>query len=163
MLDDFGLLRLARAHPFTLSHGEQRRLSVASMLVLGQAAAAAGRADIRPGPRNATMLLDKLETLEPVGRAIVVVSHDMRLVAERARRVLVMVGRGAQLRRLARALFADRRCSSGRTWLAAALGAEPSVSDSPSRCSTLGRCRCQSTRRAPAVSTRRAVVPEAAP
>jgi energy-coupling factor transport system ATP-binding protein len=91
MLDDFGLLRLGPAHPFTLSHGEQRRLSVASMLVLGQRLLLLDEPTFGQDQRNATMLLDKLEALAAAGRAIVAVSHDMRLVAERARRVLVMV------------------------------------------------------------------------
>jgi energy-coupling factor transporter ATP-binding protein EcfA2 len=91
ILDDFGLLRLARAHPFTLSHGEQRRLSVASMLVLGQRLLLLDEPTFGQDQRNATMLLDKLEALAAGGRAIVVVSHDMRLVAERCQRVLVLV------------------------------------------------------------------------
>lgn len=91
MLDDFGLLRLARAHPFSLSHGEQRRLSVASMLVLGQRLLLLDEPTFGQDQRNATMLLDKLEALAAGGKAIVVVSHDMRLVAERCRRVLVLV------------------------------------------------------------------------
>jgi len=91
MLDDFGLLRLAPAHPFSLSHGEQRRLSVASMLVLGQRLLLLDEPTFGQDQRNATMLMDKLEALADDGRAIVVVSHDMRLVAERAQRVLVLV------------------------------------------------------------------------
>jgi energy-coupling factor transport system ATP-binding protein len=91
MLDDFGLSRLGPAHPFTLSHGEQRRLSVASMLVLGQRLLLLDEPTFGQDQRNATMLLDKLEALAASGRAIVAVSHDMRLVAERAQRVLVLV------------------------------------------------------------------------
>ena len=107
MLDDFGLLRLARAHPFTLSHGEQRRLSVASMLVLGQGLLLLDEPTFGQDRRNAMMLLDKLETLAAGGRAIVVVSHDMRLVAERARRVLVLVDGSLAFDGPPAALFAD--------------------------------------------------------
>jgi len=91
MLDDFGLLWLGPAHPFTLSHGEQRRLSVASMLVLGQRLLLLDEPTFGQDQRNATMLLDKLEALAATGHAIIAVTHDMRLVAERARRVLVMI------------------------------------------------------------------------
>jgi energy-coupling factor transport system ATP-binding protein len=91
MLEDFGLLRLAPAHPFTLSHGEQRRLSVASMLVMGQRLLLLDEPTFGQDQRNAMMLLDKLEALAAEGRTVVAVSHDMRLVAERARRVLVLV------------------------------------------------------------------------
>jgi energy-coupling factor transport system ATP-binding protein len=90
-LGDFGLLRLGPAHPFTLSHGEQRRLSVASMLVLGQRLLLLDEPTFGQDQRNATMLLDRLEALAAEGRAVVAISHDMRLVAERAHRVLVLV------------------------------------------------------------------------
>ena len=96
MLADFGLLSLAAAHPFTLSHGEQRRLSVASMLVLGQQLLLLDEPTFGQDQKNASMLLDKLEALAHDGRAIVAITHDMRLVAERAVRVLV-VGDGTVL------------------------------------------------------------------
>jgi energy-coupling factor transporter ATP-binding protein EcfA2 len=107
MLDDFGLLRLAPAHPFTLSHGEQRRLSVASMLVLGQRLLLLDEPTFGQDQRNATMLLDKLEALAADGRAIVVVSHDMRLVAERAQRALVLVDGALAFDGSPTRLFAD--------------------------------------------------------
>jgi len=91
ILDDFGLRRLGPAHPFTLSHGEQRRLSVASMLVMGQRLLLLDEPTFGQDQRNAAMLLDKLEALAAEGRTLVAVSHDMRLVAERAQRVLVLV------------------------------------------------------------------------
>ena len=116
MLDDFGLLRLGPAHPFTLSHGEQRRLSVASMLVLGQRLLLLDEPTFGQDQRNATMLLDKLEALAAAGRAIVVVSHDMRLVAERAAAGAGAGGRRAGVRRPAgAAVRRRRRCSGART------------------------------------------------
>ncbi len=90
LLASFGLTHLEAAHPFTLSHGEQRRLSVASMLVLGQAVLILDEPTYGQDRRNATMLLDQLDALAERGRTLVVVSHDMRMVAERAQRVLVL-------------------------------------------------------------------------
>jgi energy-coupling factor transport system ATP-binding protein len=91
-LTDFGLMPLAEAHPFTLSHGEQRRLSVAAMLVLDQSALLLDEPTYGQDRRNHTLLLDRLSALAGAGRAIVTITHDMRLVAERASRVLVMAG-----------------------------------------------------------------------
>ncbi|MFN8635550.1 MAG: ABC transporter ATP-binding protein [Chloroflexota bacterium] len=108
MLDDFGLRRLAAAHPFTLSHGEQRRLSVASMLVLGQQLLILDEPTFGQDQRNATMLLDKVDALTADGQAVLVVSHDMRLVAERARRVLVLVDGALAFDGPPSDLFADR-------------------------------------------------------
>lgn len=90
MLAEFGLGRLARAHPFALSHGEQRRLSVAAMLVLGQRGLLLDEPTFGQDRRNADLLLDKLVGLAADGRAIVAISHDMRLVAERAVRAIAM-------------------------------------------------------------------------
>jgi energy-coupling factor transport system ATP-binding protein len=90
MLDEFGLGALALAHPFSLSHGEQRRLSVAAMLILGQRGLFLDEPTFGQDRRNAHVLLDKLVALTTTGRAVVAITHDMRLVAERAERVVVM-------------------------------------------------------------------------
>ena len=91
LLAEFGLERLAEAHPYSLSYGEQRRLSVAAMLAVGQEALFLDEPTFGQDRRNALSLLDKLGALAEDGRAIVAITHDMRLVAERARRALVML------------------------------------------------------------------------
>ncbi|MCC7368506.1 MAG: ABC transporter ATP-binding protein [Chloroflexi bacterium] len=96
MLADFGLLALGPAHPFSLSHGEQRRLSVASMLVLGQRLLLLDEPTFGQDQKNATMLLDKLEALAAEQRGVVAITHDMRLVSEHAQRVVV-IGDGTVL------------------------------------------------------------------
>lgn len=90
ILEDFGLAALAPVHPFTLSHGEQRRLSVAAMLVLDQALLLLDEPTFGQDRRNAMLLADKLAALVAAGRTVVTITHDMRLVAERAERVLVL-------------------------------------------------------------------------
>jgi energy-coupling factor transport system ATP-binding protein len=90
MLDQFGLVDLALAHPYSLSHGEQRRLSVAAMLVLGQRGLLLDEPTFGQDRRNADLLLDKLVALALDGHAIVTITHDMRLVAERAQRAIAM-------------------------------------------------------------------------
>lgn len=109
MLSRFGLESLAPASPFTLSHGEQRRLSVASMLVLGQRVLLLDEPTFGQDRRNYDQLLAELERLAREDKAIVAITHDMRLVAEHADRVLAMAdgqvifdGRPADL-------FADQR------------------------------------------------------
>jgi len=90
MLDQFGLGDLALAHPYSLSHGEQRRLSVAAMLVLGQRGLLLDEPTFGQDRRNADLLLDKLAGLTADGHAMVTITHDMRLVAERAQRAIAM-------------------------------------------------------------------------
>jgi energy-coupling factor transporter ATP-binding protein EcfA2 len=90
ILEEFGLQSLAQVHPFSLSHGEQRRLSVAAMLVLGQRGLFLDEPTFGQDRRSADVLLNKLGALTAAGHAIVAISHDMRLVAERAHRVIAM-------------------------------------------------------------------------
>jgi energy-coupling factor transport system ATP-binding protein len=108
MLTEFGLMPLAAAHPFTLSHGEQRRLSVAAMLVLDQRALLMDEPTFGQDRRNHTLLLDRLSALAGAGRAIVAITHDMRLVAERASRVLAMADGELIFDGTPRELFANR-------------------------------------------------------
>ena len=108
MLARFGLERLAPASPYTLSHGEQRRLSVASMLVLGQRALLLDEPTFGQDRRNHEQLLDELQRLAREGRAVVAITHDMRLVAERADRVLVLADGQLIFEGSPDSLFADR-------------------------------------------------------
>ena len=90
MLDQFDLGDLALAHPYSLSHGEQRRLSVAAMLVLGQRGLILDEPTFGQDHWNADVLLEKLAALAADGHALVAITHDMRLVAERAERAIAM-------------------------------------------------------------------------
>jgi energy-coupling factor transport system ATP-binding protein len=90
LLDRFGLLRFARANPFTLSHGEKRRLSVATMLAVGQQILILDEPTFGQDQRNADALLDLLCSLHAEGRTIIMITHDMSLVAKYARHVAVM-------------------------------------------------------------------------
>ena len=117
MLARFGLEQLAPASPFTLSHGEQRRLSVASMLVLGQRVLILDEPTFGQDRRNYEQLLDELSRLAEEGITVVAISHDMRLVAERVSHVLVMAegqlvydGAPRHLFSTANAHLLDRAC-----------------------------------------------------
>jgi energy-coupling factor transport system ATP-binding protein len=91
MLEDFGLLGYARANPFTLSHGEKRRLSVATMLILGQKILVLDEPTFGQDRKNTAALLEKLAQLNRAGRTIVMITHDVRLVAEHASQVAVLI------------------------------------------------------------------------
>jgi energy-coupling factor transport system ATP-binding protein len=90
LLEEFGLDRVAQAHPFALSHGEQRRLSVAAMLAPGQQSLFLDEPTFGQDRRNAYLLFEKLRMLAEDGRAIATITHDMRMVAEIADRAVVM-------------------------------------------------------------------------
>ncbi|MCW5888357.1 MAG: ABC transporter ATP-binding protein, partial [Anaerolineales bacterium] len=90
LLETFGLARYAKANPFTLSYGEKRRLSVASMLALGQDVLILDEPTFGQDERNATALLEILQELNRTGKTVIVITHDMRLVLENANRVVAM-------------------------------------------------------------------------
>ena len=94
------------------------------MLALGQHGLFLDEPTFGQDRRNAASLLDKLEALADSGRAIVAITHDMRLVAERAGRSIVMLGGrlvfdGPPLICLQRRLAASRRAPTAadhRSW-----------------------------------------------
>jgi energy-coupling factor transport system ATP-binding protein len=90
LLDNFGLGKYAKANPFTLSYGEKRRLSVASMLAMGQQVLILDEPTFGQDERNANALLELLDELNQAGKTVIVITHDMRVVAEHANRVVVM-------------------------------------------------------------------------
>lgn len=90
LLETFGLARYAKANPFTLSYGEKRRLSVASMLAMGQQVLILDEPTFGQDERNANALLALLDQLNKAGKTVIVITHDMRVVAEHANRVVVM-------------------------------------------------------------------------
>jgi energy-coupling factor transport system ATP-binding protein len=90
LLEEFGLDKLAEAYPYALSHGEQRRLSVAAMLALGQHGLFLDEPTFGQDRANAYLLFEKLRQLAEAARAIVAITHDMRLVAEVATRAIAM-------------------------------------------------------------------------
>ncbi|MEZ3161421.1 ATP-binding cassette domain-containing protein [Microbacterium sp. BWT-B31] len=95
LLARFGLEHKAQTHPFLLSGGQKRRLSVgtalagaaldggAALLVLDEPTFGQDRA-------RADELLSLLRELNAEGTTIVVVTHDMQLVAEYADRAVIV-------------------------------------------------------------------------
>jgi energy-coupling factor transport system ATP-binding protein len=91
MLASFGLDQLARANPFSLSHGEKRRLSVATMLILGQDVVVLDEPTFGQDRQNTDALMSRLVRLNQAGRTVVMITHDPRLVAEYADTVIALV------------------------------------------------------------------------
>lgn len=90
LLQMFSLERYSKANPFTLSLGEKRRLSVATMLAMGQQTLILDEPTFGQDERNAEALLLLLDQLNTQGKTIIVVTHDMRIAAEHAKHVVVL-------------------------------------------------------------------------
>jgi len=92
LLERFGLTAKARTHPFLLSGGQKRRLSVGTALVAGAPVLALDEPTFGQDRARADELLGLLRELNREGTTIIVVTHDMQLVAEYADRMVVMAG-----------------------------------------------------------------------
>ena len=90
MLHRFGLTELADVHPFLLSGGQKRRLSVGTALIAGAPVLALDEPTFGQDRERATELLDILSSLREEGTTVIVVTHDMQLVADYATHIAVL-------------------------------------------------------------------------
>ncbi|MGB3730729.1 ATP-binding cassette domain-containing protein [Microbacterium sp.] len=90
MLDRFGLRYKADEHPFLLSGGEKRRLSVGTALITRPAVVALDEPTFGQDAERAAELLDLLRELQQAGTTIVIVTHDLDLVDAYATHTIVL-------------------------------------------------------------------------
>jgi energy-coupling factor transport system ATP-binding protein len=86
----FGLTRLADRDPHRLSGGEQRRLSLAAMLVHDRPVLLADEPTFGLDRHGTAAVLGALADEARAGRAVLLTCHDLRAVASVADRVLVV-------------------------------------------------------------------------
>jgi energy-coupling factor transport system ATP-binding protein len=91
-LGRLGLARLAEANPFTLSLGQKRRLSVAAMLIRGCPALVLDEPTLGQDAVQSQRLMDMMREFNAGGGTVVMITHDMRIVAEYASNVLALAG-----------------------------------------------------------------------
>ncbi|MEY8743798.1 ABC transporter ATP-binding protein [Bacillales bacterium AN1005] len=80
MLEQFNLQNLTDRHPYQLSMGQKRRLSVASALVREQRILLLDEPTFGQDARNTFAMLSQLERLRRQGTAIIMVTHDREIV-----------------------------------------------------------------------------------
>lgn len=129
ILQRFALEARAHAHPFLLSGGQKRRLSVGTALVAGARVLVLDEPTFGQDRARADELMALLDGLRAEGTTIVVVTHDMQLVTEHADRTIVLAGGRMLAAAATREVFADdallRRAGLRPPPLRAALGALP--------------------------------------
>ncbi|MDQ5822752.1 MAG: energy-coupling factor ABC transporter ATP-binding protein [Chloroflexota bacterium] len=107
LIEEFGLEQHTRSNPFSLSQGQKRRLSVATMLALEAKVLILDEPTFGQDRENATRMMRELQRLNASGVTIVMITHDMKLVGEYARRAGVLVGGVARYDGCVAGLFAD--------------------------------------------------------
>lgn len=90
LLDRLGLAAARDVHPFLLSGGQKRRLSVGTALVTGARVLVLDEPTFGQDRARAAELLDLLDDLVAQGTTVVVVTHDLQLVADHATHVTVL-------------------------------------------------------------------------
>lgn len=90
MLTRFGLEAKAGVHPFLLSGGEKRRLSVGTALITRPRVLALDEPTFGQDRARASELLALLHDLRDEGTTIVVVTHDLQLVAEHTSHTVIL-------------------------------------------------------------------------
>lgn len=107
LLDRFGLADKAGSHPFLLSGGQKRRLSVGTALVAGAPVLVLDEPTFGQDRARADELLSLLSELNAEGTTIVVVTHDMQLVTDYADRTVVLADGRVLAHRSTADIFAD--------------------------------------------------------
>ncbi|MEM1575519.1 MAG: energy-coupling factor transporter ATPase [Nitrososphaerota archaeon] len=91
ILESMDLLKYAEEHPFFLGKGQRRKLAIASVLSLNPEIIIVDEPTTGQdwkGSKEIMNILDRLNKEE--GRTIIVITHNMRVVAEHCDRVIVM-------------------------------------------------------------------------
>lgn len=92
-LERFDLKAFSEYNPFQLSQGQKRRLSVASMLIGGQSILILDEPTYGQDKKNTEQLMEYIKELNFSGVTIIIITHDMNLVANYCSRV-VLLNRG---------------------------------------------------------------------
>lgn len=90
MLTRFGLEAKADVHPFLLSGGEKRRLSVGTALITRPQVLALDEPTFGQDRARASELLALLHDLRDEGTTILIVTHDLQLVADHASHTVIL-------------------------------------------------------------------------
>ncbi len=89
-LERFDLAAHAEQHPFLLSGGQKRRLSVATALVSGARILVLDEPTFGQDEARAAELVGMLRELVAAGTTVLIATHDLQLAAEEADRMLVL-------------------------------------------------------------------------
>jgi len=93
--------------PLSLRLGQRRRVSIASIIAMDPQVLILDEPTTGLDAGESQDLLDRLKVLNAEGKTIILITHDMRVVAENARRVIVMSNGRMILDSDCRGVFSD--------------------------------------------------------
>lgn len=86
-----GMEDMADTPPFLLGRGQRQKLAVASVIAMGSPILVVDEPTTGLDLRGTLSIMDLLRTWNADGRTIIIITHDMNVVAEYAERTIVMV------------------------------------------------------------------------
>jgi len=89
-IESMNLDRFRKTPPLSLRLGERRRVSIASVIAMDPRVFILDEPTTGLDAQEASELMGKLRVLNEEGKTIILITHDMKLVAEHAKRVVVM-------------------------------------------------------------------------
>jgi cell division transport system ATP-binding protein len=89
-LDKVGLLNIEKANPMTLSGGEQQRVGIARAIVNKPAILLADEPTGNLDPELSAEIMQLFQDLNRVGATVLIATHDIALVEQMQRRVLML-------------------------------------------------------------------------
>jgi energy-coupling factor transporter ATP-binding protein EcfA2 len=92
VLETVGLAGYRDEHPFFLGKGQRQRLAAAAALAVQPAVMVVDEPTTGQDREMSQEIIGLLDRLNQAGHTVVVITHDMRLVAEHCQRVVVMAG-----------------------------------------------------------------------
>ncbi len=105
LLAQFGLSDERGSNPFSLSQGQKRRLSIATMVAMEQPILILDEPTFGQDYRSAQEVMSVIRSLQQAGTTIVCITHDMQLVADYAQEVAVIEQGQVTFQGSPRALF----------------------------------------------------------
>jgi energy-coupling factor transporter ATP-binding protein EcfA2 len=90
VLELLGLGSVQDKHPLRLSMGQKRRLSVATMLVLNTEILILDEPTTGQDRKNIDNIMEIMREVNGTGTTIILITHDMNLVAEYSNKIIVM-------------------------------------------------------------------------
>ncbi len=88
-METFGIGALAGRAPYELSGGEKKKVAIASVLVMDPEVLLLDEPTAGLDPRSSRALVDAIIDAEESGKTVITATHDLHIVSEIARRVLV--------------------------------------------------------------------------
>ncbi len=89
-IENVGLKGLEEVHPYDLDYGKQKLLTIASVMSMNPEVYCLDEPTTGQDHRGRRMVAELIRRLNEAGATVIVITHDMRFVAEVARRVILI-------------------------------------------------------------------------